>query len=146
MEYRKYGNILGIRLRPEEKIVESLSKIFHEQKIEGGCIVSAVASLNEIILRNVKNFEQFPIADANRSFKKICGPLELLSLHGNISTTDKIIVVHLHASVSDGSSRMLGGHLIEATVLSTAEIFVAVTKRIERKLDAQTGALELSFV
>lgn len=70
MEYKKYGNILGIRLRPEEKIVESLSKIFHEQKIEGGCIVSAVASLNEIILRNVKSFKQFPITDANRSFKK----------------------------------------------------------------------------
>jgi hypothetical protein len=145
MEYERYGNILGIRVEPKEKIVESLGKIFHEQKIEGGCVVSAVASLDEIILRNVKNFEQFPITDADRSFKKICGPLELLSLNGNISAVDREMIVHLHAVVSDGLSKVWGGHFIEATVLSTAEIFVVVTQKIERKVDMQTGALELSF-
>jgi predicted DNA-binding protein with PD1-like motif len=74
------------------------------------------------------------------------GPFELLSLEGNLfpSQEDGEPVIHLHAILGTSSGSVSGGHLLKATIFTTAEIILGniagssvykaksdVTKRME---------------
>lgn len=74
--------------------------------------------------------------------RKNFGPedLELIHLSGNVTVKDDEAFVHLHTVVSDREFRCYAGHLFEATVAITAELFITPgTGRPERTLDSQTG-------
>lgn len=66
---------------------------------------------------------------------------EVLSLVGTLSPEG----LHLHASLGDESGAVSGGHLVRATVHTTAEIVVGVARSLtfSRKMDPGTGFKEL---
>lgn len=73
---------------------------------------------------------------------RIDGPLEILTLSGSLTPAG----AHLHASVSDASGRVLGGHFCAGCeVLTTAELLIAPlpTGSLSRAFDAATGYAEL---
>lgn len=73
---------------------------------------------------------------------QIDGPLEILTLSGSLTPAG----VHLHASLSDATGRVLGGHVCAGcTVLTTAELLVAPMPpgSLTRAPDAATGYDEL---
>jgi len=73
----------------------------------------------------------------------IAGPLEILTLSGSLSPDG----AHLHASVSDASGRVLGGHVCAGcTVRTTAELLLAPlpSGTLSREFDAATGYAELT--
>lgn len=57
-------------------------------------------------------------------------PVELVSLQGNIARLGDDRVVHVHACVAKRDGSTLGGHLFSGTVHNTAEIALALPKRI----------------
>ena len=66
--------------------------------------------------------------------------VEVLGLHGNLTRFEGQPRVHLHAvlGMADGSAR--GGHLLEARVWPTLELFVAETRvELVRELDEEAG-------
>ncbi|CAM4016611.1 PPC domain-containing DNA-binding protein [Roseateles saccharophilus] len=70
------------------------------------------------------------------------GPLEILTLSGSLTPAG----VHLHASVSDASGRVLGGHVCAGcTVRTTAELLIAPLPpgSLSREWDEATGYAEL---
>lgn len=71
--------------------------------------------------------------------KKFPGPFEVLSLIGNVAQSDDGIVVHAHVSLADKNFKVIGGHLINATVKATLELKLTQTEILERKLDEETG-------
>lgn len=72
----------------------------------------------------------------------IDGPLEILTLSGSLTPEG----VHLHASLSDATGRVIGGHLCAGCpVLTTAELLIAplAAGSLTRAPDPATGYTEL---
>ena len=67
--------------------------------------------------------------------------MELVSLAGNLALLDGEPVAHCHAVISDREMRAFGGHLFQATVSVTVEIFLRVYEgEIVRQFAPNFGA------
>lgn len=72
----------------------------------------------------------------------VAGPIELVSLLGDIALANGKPVVHSHLAVGHPDGRVEGGHLIEAYVFPTVELFLTVypaplTKKPDPETDLQ---------
>lgn len=130
-------NVQVLRLSPGDDLRGALESAFatlsKEHGIAAACIVSAVGSLSQAVLR----FADKP------GGSEINGPLELLMLSGTLSANG----AHLHGSVADADGAMKGGHIMPGCIVrTTAEVVVALLPGWEfrRELDAATGFNELS--
>ncbi len=146
----KLGRVVVSRLGPGTDVLAALEEIVRREGIEYGVILGGAASLREVVLRNPRGYPpEFPITDQYRIFTALAGPLELLSLSGNISRKpDGTPVVHGHITISTGTPEALafGGHLVRgAIVYSTGEVVVAEITgvRLLRRLDEETRGWEL---
>jgi predicted DNA-binding protein with PD1-like motif len=62
------------------------------------------------------------------------GMLEVVSFSGNVTLDlDDTPLVHVHCAVADESGAMTGGHLLEATVAVTLEVFLTTEPTAVRK-------------
>ena len=144
------GRIIVARVAPGSDINKALIKIVEEEKIEYGLILGGAASLRKTVLRNPHGFvPQFPINDDYRRETTLDGPLEMVSIDGNISRNDQgKAVIHAHISVSSASldGMSYGGHLIDGSIVyTTCEIALAEVKgmKLLRKFDDETQNTEL---
>ncbi|MCI2430062.1 DUF296 domain-containing protein [Candidatus Acetothermia bacterium] len=101
-----------VRLQTGEDLFESLGSL----KLTAGIIVCGIGMLKEITLAFWTGKEYLE--------HKIPGPAELLSLQGNFSLKDGKPHIHCHVvlGLEDGST--VGGHLSQATVHETNEIYI----------------------
>jgi predicted DNA-binding protein with PD1-like motif len=156
-EKRRYGvgqmgRVVVMRLGPGDDILPAILEIAADSGVKQAIIIGGAASLTRARLRNVRRYpEQFPITDEVRVFSAFDGPLELLSLSGNISqTADGAAYIHCHAAISTGQPDAIayGGHLLpETTVFSTAELSLVEVLGcdIQRLDDPETHVGELYF-
>lgn len=69
----------------------------------------------------------------------IQGPVELVSLLGDVALQDGKPAVHSHLAVGHPDGRVEGGHLIEAYVFPTVELFLTVYPTpLYKKADPET--------
>lgn len=148
----RMGRVVVMRLGPREDILPAILEIAAEYDIRHAIIIGGAASLTQAHLRNVRRYpDEFPITDEVRVFSELEGPLELLSLSGNISQTqDGQSYIHCHAAISVGKPDALafGGHLLPDTlVYSTAELSMVevLACEIRRTHDPETAVPELYF-
>lgn len=146
----RFGRVLVIRLGPGEDLLGGLDREVAASGIGAGVILSGLASLHHLRVRNITRFpERWPITPDMREVTTIPGPLEVLSMQGTLTPTpDGGSFTHCHVEVSLGSppAATHGGHLIEGTtVATTAEIVVAelVDLAVARIHDPETEALEI---
>jgi len=130
-------NVHVLRLVTGDDLRGSLEVAFAElaraRSIAAACIVSAVGSLSQAVLR---------YADKSGG-TEINGPLELLMLSGTLSADG----AHLHGSVSDAQGTVRGGHIMPGCkVRTTCEVVIALLPGWEfrRELDVATGFRELA--
>ena len=72
--------------------------------------------------------------------------VEVLSLTGNITLSDKEYKVHAHAVLGKSDASALGGHILEAHVWPTLEVIVEESpKHLLRQIDPETGLALLDF-
>ena len=77
-----------------------------------------------------KDYDEHPIEEQ----------VELLGLHGNLTTYEGKPRVHLHAVLGRADLSAIGGHLLEAHVHPTLELFVAEAQvELVREMDEQLG-------
>jgi predicted DNA-binding protein with PD1-like motif len=146
------GRVVVMRLGPGDDILPAILEIAAESGVRQGVILGGAASLTQARLRNVRRYpEQFPITDEVRVFSAFEGPLELLSLSGNISQTAAgDAYIHCHAAISTGQPDAMayGGHLLpETMVFSTAELSLVEVRGCDilRLDDPETCVGELYF-
>lgn len=145
----KIKRIIVMRMAPGCELLDSIKQVAEEEGIKSGVIIGGAASLRNVRLRNPRGFiKEFPITDENRIFTELEGPLELLSISGNISHQEEKLVVHAHAVVSAGCPESItyGGHLIKgATVYTTGELTLAEVEGIDlrRIINKETQNPEL---
>ncbi len=125
-EAAKIGEVILSRLMPEEDLFAGLSKIARDHGIERGVILSAIGSLKDVAFVNVRPRTGVPVKPGDMVQIEDAGPFELLSLEGNFfpSQEDGEPVIHLHAILGTSSGSVSGGHLLKATVFTTAEILL----------------------
>ena len=77
--------------------------------------------------------------------KEYKGPLEIVGAQGSVALKEAELITHVHIQLSspDGCR---GGHLVEATVFSTAEVVIGeLDYQLRRYPDRYTGLNELQL-
>lgn len=133
MRCKKIESTYIIRLERGEKVIEKLLGLCEKEKIRAGYF-NGLGAVSEIELQH------FNLTTKEYSLKKLSGQYEITSLHGNISETSGKSYIHAHIAVGDSQFNSWSGHLKEATVSATCEIFlVKLGGDITRKKDEETG-------
>jgi len=116
MNYRKDGNTISVRLNVGEDIIASLLELCKKENI-GFAEVNGIGAVS----RATVGF--YNLAQGKYMTRKDGKPY-----------------LHLHASFSGEDCNVVGGHLTEAIIGVTAEIFVnIIEKEMERRVDPVTG-------
>ena len=133
MEYREFSGKIALRLDVGDEILSAVRAVCEKEKVRLasvtglGAVSRAVVGLYRVSEREyVKNtFEQ---------------DMELVSLIGNVSQKDGEVYLHLHASFADAKGQVIGGHLNEAVISVTGEIWIDPADGcIGRRVDEKTG-------
>jgi len=133
MKYQKRDSTYIIRLERGEKVIERLLEFCEKEEIRAGYL-NALGAVNEIELGH------FNLVAKKYTFLKLSGQFEIAFLQGNISTLEEKTYIHAHITVGDKKFNSLSGHLKEATVSATCEIFlIKVEGQLKRKKDPETG-------
>jgi predicted DNA-binding protein with PD1-like motif len=117
MEYKKFNDQYVLRLDPEDKIIESLKKFALKEHI----VLATVEGIGAVKSFTVGFFN--PVTKQYQE-KQFDGYFEITSLLGNITTKNNEPYFHLHGTFGNDQYLLFGGHLKEATVSITGEIFV----------------------
>ena len=146
-EYRQ-GRRFLIKIRPGESVVQSIKQIAVQEEIHNAVVLSAIGSVKNVHLNDIKNGAKLPITPARLTFHELEGPLELLSLTGNIVPAENGQAnCHLHIMASKSSGDVVGGHMQDAEVFATCEIVLVelMLEGIERHLSKSGGTPTIFF-
>lgn len=139
MEYKRFDNVIFVRIDKGEEILEKLKEVAINEKIKLGYI-SALGATNDFTVGVFKTDEKKYISN---TFK---GDFEIVSLTGTITTMNDEFYAHLHMSAGDKDGKVFGGHLNRAQISATCEMVINVCDgKVERKFDDITGLNLFSF-
>jgi len=116
--------MLGIRLEDGENLIDSIKVVCKNYKIESGIVLNGIGMLREVKVSYWNGKEYLT------EFVK--NPVELVSLQGNVSTTedDGDPIIHIHAALATDNHSVIGGHLTDGIVNNTGEIFLQKLENI----------------
>lgn len=146
-EYRE-GRRFIIKMIPGENLVECITKFAYKENVQYAVIMSAVGSVKNARFRGIKSGARLPLTSARINTHELEGPLELLSLTGNIVPGEDVLLdCHLHITVGKSSGEVIGGHLFDAQVFATCEILLTelVVAGIERHHSKSGGVPTIYF-
>lgn len=130
---RKIADGYVVRLDKHEEVISTLTSFIIESGIASG-IVQGIGAITDI------DIGYFNIDDKQYIKHRFAGTYEVISLNGNISMLEDRPFVHLHVAVADEQHHLYGGHLFQATVAVTLELFIKTfDSAIERRPDADFG-------
>jgi hypothetical protein len=124
----------ALRLKPGDDLLKSMLDFAKQKGIKAGWVSTVVGSLTRYQLRM-----------ANQSSPTVGeGFFEIVSVTGTFAENG----AHLHISISDGTGKTIGGHLLEGcTIYTTAEIVLQSTSdyKFIRENDGTTPYKELQI-
>lgn len=133
MEYRRFDNTIILRMDKGEEILDTLKKVAIKENVKLASI-SALGACDHFVAG---------VYDVNtKEYKKnvFDGVYEITSLVGNINTMNDEYYSHLHITCADCNGNCFGGHLNEARISATCEMFITIIDgRIDRFKDELTG-------
>lgn len=136
------GRRFILKIKPGEKIREQLTLFALQKKVKNAVIVSAVGSVRNAHFRGIKSGAKRPITSPRISPHLLEGPLELLSLDGNlIEAENGEVDSHLHILLGKSSGEVVGGHLFDAEIFVCCEICLLemIVHGVERHLSKSNG-------
>jgi len=122
----------AIRLLPGQDLKQEITKLLFREKIPAAVVISSVGSLIQATLRLANGKDSVVLK----------GPFEIVSLNGTLSLDGP----HLHISLADSQGHVVGGHLLEGSLIhTTCELVIHTMPGVEfkRELDPETGFKEL---
>jgi predicted DNA-binding protein with PD1-like motif len=143
------GRRYFLKIVPGQSLVDCLQRFVKEKEIHSAVILSAVGSVRDVRLRDIKSGAKLPITPARLTEHVLEGPLELLGLSGNIvpGETQGDEDCHLHIIAAKASGDVVGGHMYDAEVFATCEIVLVelVVGGVERHLSKTGGTPTVFF-
>lgn len=139
MFYRKDGNVITVRPEVGENIPDVLISICEKENVFFGYVNGIGATKKATVGCYIPAAGKY----IPKTFEE---PMEIVSLLGNISKKDGKPYVHLHASFSGKDCNVVGGHLLEAIIGITGEIFITVVDgELERVINPENGLTILNI-
>ena len=139
MEYARYGSKILLRLDPGEEIVAEISAICGKENVRLGS-VSGIGAVNKAVVGLFRPDTKEYISDTLEK------PFEITALTGNVSEMNGKLYLHLHITLADIEHNCFGGHLNEAIVSATAEIWIDVAEgTVDREHNDTIGLNLLKF-
>lgn len=139
MEYQRYDSKILIRLDPGEEVTASIATVCKKEKVRLGSVsgIGAVGRATIGLFRpDTKEYISITLEKA----------YEVTALTGNVSEMNGELYLHLHITLADIDHNAFGGHLNEAIVSATAEIWIDVVDGIvDRELSDSVGLNLLKF-
>lgn len=123
-----------------DEVIASLRKAAESERI-GLASLAGIGAVRNAVLGYLD-------LDQKQYLKREFGSesMELVSLIGNMARLGSEPVAHCHVVLGDREMRTFGGHLFQATVSVTVEIFIRVFEgEASRRFDPDFGANLLSF-
>lgn len=139
MFYRQIGSAIAVRLERGEELVSSLLQVCKALQPGAATITGLGAcDLARVGVYKVSEKKYYPVT--------LTGEHELVSLTGSLTAMQGEPYLHLHAAFGDDQGRVWGGHLNEARISATAEIFITpIGGEIGRHVDPVLGLNLLSL-
>ena len=134
MEYRRFGDTYVVRIQRGEEILEQLTALCKAENIRLASIEGLGAAGRVTVgCYNVEEKHYYKSTYEGSTF-------EITSLTGNVSEMNGEPYLHIHISFAGEDNVGRGGHLNEAVIAATAEIFVRVIDgHVGRAKDPVTG-------
>jgi len=133
MEYRKIDGVYFLRLDRGEEVLTSLAKFCKKESV-------FLASVEGIGAVNRATIGIYSVETHEYTKKTLEGPMEILSLLGNVTQKDGETYLHLHIVLADEELKAIGGHLNEAIIAATGEIVIRpINGRVYRQYDEEIG-------
>ncbi|WP_108649911.1 PPC domain-containing DNA-binding protein [Dongshaea marina] len=123
---------IATRLTRGADLKQSIQQLVTRHQIRAGSIASCAGCLSRLNIR---------LAGAAQTLK-LSAPLEIVSVMGTLTPHNQ----HLHISVANEKGEVLGGHLLEGSIVdTTAELIIHSYSNLvfSRAADPQTGYTEL---
>jgi predicted DNA-binding protein with PD1-like motif len=120
-----------IRIKRGEYIIKNLYQFCKDNQIEGG-FFSGIGAVDEIELA------LYDVAKKQYFSKKFTQAFELSNLTGTIGIEEDLII-HTHATVGDENMDTKAGHLIDARISGTLELYLKVLPKLTKRFDNETG-------
>ena len=133
MEYRRFQDILVVRIDKNEDIIEQVRRVAEQEQIK----LASVRALGAVDDFTVGVFDTKTKTYASNRFQ---GAFEIVSLTGTISTMDGAFYLHLHMSAGDSTGSVFGGHLNRANVSATCEMVIQIIPgKVDRAFSEEIG-------
>ena len=120
MEYRVDSGVIVVKLEPGDAVISSLAALAREQRLDGGSL-QGIGAVNQARLGFYRPEEK------RYQTRELRENLEVVSLTGNLGHVGEEPMVHAHAVLGRSDYSLVGGHLFEACVSVTLEIFIRPT-------------------
>ena len=139
MEYRVFEDTILVRLDKGDLIAKSLLEVAQKEGV-------TLASISGIGATDDFEVGVFDLERSDYEHFRFGGNHEIVALVGNLTTKDGAPYVHLHITCAGEGGKIVGGHLFEARISLTAEIFLTtVSGRAERLRDETLGINKILF-
>lgn len=133
MTYKKFGDVIAVRVDRGEELVSSLRAVCEKEGIRCGSISGIGAADHAVV-------GLYRVAEKKYYSNTFDEEMEMVSLLGSVTEKDGAVYLHLHAGFAKADGSAIGGHLNEAVISGTGEIFIrAFSGPIGRRTDSVTG-------
>ena len=133
MEYKKFGNKIVARIDKGEEILEKIKEIALKENIK-------LANVNALGATNDFTVGVYKVSEKKYYSNSFKGAYEIVSLTGSINTMNGEFYTHIHMSCGDEKGNVVGGHLNNAIVSATCEMFIDIIDgKVDRFNDEDTG-------
>lgn len=133
MKLKRTGGTLILRIDRGEEILQSIQSACEQENVKLGYITGLGAVGHAVV-------GLYKVAEQKYYSNTFDGEMELTSLIGNVTQKDGKVYLHVHVNLAKADGQAIGGHLSEAVISGTGEIFIQILDGIVgRRHDAVTG-------
>lgn len=134
-----FKRIQVFRVKPKQELSSEIAHYCAREGIKSGVVIGIIGSVEEAKLNYLKELP------GKYETVEYGGPLEIVCAQGSVALKDSETIVHIHIQLG-GRDGCHGGHLVAATVFSTAEVVIGeLEQQLMRYTDSYTGLNELKL-
>ena len=133
MEYRRFNDTYVMRIARGEEVMTQIAELCRKEKILFAS-VEGIGAADKVVMG------LYNVEEQQYHKTELTGEMEITSLLGNVSEMNGEPYLHIHINVADANGRAFGGHLNEAVISATGEIFIrCIEGHAGRAHDEETG-------